>query len=229
MSGKRLIAGFISFLSTLVLLVVILLTVIEQNAFDIDFFKAEYSKLNSTEVIGISEHELMITTQGLLAYIKGERDNLNIRATIKGENRQVFNEREIRHMVDVQRLYATAHWCRNAGLILVLILLGAAYFLTGRRFLKYWAGGYLVGTTLFLILLGVVAAAVNRDFLLFWDSFHHLIFTNDLWLLNPETDILIQIVPEQFFLDLVIRILSFFTAAMVLLAAAAGRILYRSR
>lgn len=227
MSVKKIIGGLLSLMSALVLIVVILLTAIEINAFDLKFFESEYKKLHSTEIIGISEQDLMQSTQGLLAYIKGERDDLRIEAIIKGENRQVFNQREIKHMVDVQRLFAVSNWVRNAGIFLLFILIGASRYIIGRKYYRYYlAGGYLTGAAIFFILLGAVALAISRDFLWFWNNFHYLIFTNDLWQLYPETDILIQMVPEQFFLDLVVRILIFFAIAMVALAVISGWILH---
>ena len=36
--------------------------------------------------------------------------------------------------------------------------------------------------------------------------FHHIFFNNDLWMLNPDTDLLINIVPEPFFMDTAARI-----------------------
>ncbi len=44
------------------------------------------------------------------------------------------------------------------------------------------------------------------DFSTFWVSFHELFFTNDLWLLDPAKSVLINMVPAQFFYDLVMRI-----------------------
>ena len=39
-----------------------------------------------------------------------------------------------------------------------------------------------------------------------WQSvftrFHHLFFRNDLWILNVETDLMIQMMPEPFFMAL---------------------------
>lgn len=218
----KLIGRFSSLLSALVLLVVILLTAIEWHAFDLNFFHSEYRKLNSTEIIGISEQELMDSTRGLLAYIKGERDDLSIEAVIKGRQRPVFNQREIQHMADVQRLYAIGHWLRNTGLVLFFLLLGVTRYAAGKKFLKFWAGGYLAGAAIFIVLLGAIALAISQDFLWFWNSFHYLIFTNDLWQLDPQTDILIQMVPEEFFFDLVLRILFSFTVVMVGLAVGSG-------
>jgi integral membrane protein (TIGR01906 family) len=229
MSGKRIGGGFLSLMGGLVLIMVMLLTVIEQNAFDLDFFQSEYRKLKSTEVIGISEQALLDTTQELLAYIKGERNDLKIEAVIRGEQRPVFNEREIRHMVDVQRLYAVGHLLRNGGVVFLFLLLGATRYLTGSRYYRYWAGGYLAGAMIFLILLGGMVFAISRDFLWFWNGFHYIVFTNDLWQLYPETDILIQMVPEQFFFDLVLRILSFFTVVMAGLALISGVIFAKKK
>ena len=36
--------------------------------------------------------------------------------------------------------------------------------------------------------------------------FHHIFFDNDLWILDPSTDLLINIVPEPFFMDTAGRI-----------------------
>ena len=56
----------------------------------------------------------------------------------------------------------------------------------------------------FAIVLGIAMAVdFNRAFILF----HHLLFTNDLWLLNPMTDVLIQMFPEVFFSDMATAIL----------------------
>lgn len=229
-SGNKFIPKFLSFICSLILILVILLTTIQINVFDLDFFRSEYVKLDTAKEIGITEQELMNTTQELLAYIKGERADLyHIEAGIKGEQREVFNQREIDHMVDVQRLYLNTHWLRNAGVIFLLLLLGIVGTLTRKKFWKVWAHGYLWGAGIFFILIGAIGIAIAHDFLWFWDHFHYLIFTNDLWMLNPETDILIQMVPEQFFFDLVTRILVSFavTAASLTVVAYFIKVKYR--
>lgn len=58
------------------------------------------------------------------------------------------------------------------------------------------------------------------DFNGFWTTFHQLFFTNDLWLLNPATDLMINLFPEAFFSHLVIRILLWF---LCLLSALSDR------
>jgi len=73
-----------------------------------------------------------------------------------------------------------------------------------------------------LVLFLFLITMILKDFSGFWVQFHHLFFNNDLWLLNPETDILIQMLPQQFFYDLVVRILGMFAVETIILAIMSG-------
>ena len=52
-----------------------------------------------------------------------------------------------------------------------------------------------------ITLIGAAAAlmAPHIDFDVLFTRFHHLLFTNDLWLLDPATDAMIRMLPEAFF------------------------------
>ena len=52
------------------------------------------------------------------------------------------------------------------------------------------------------------------DFNKYFTLFHEVFFTNDLWLLDPRTDLLIRMLPEGFFFDMVARIGIIFLALM---------------
>ena len=143
--------------------------------FDKGFYAREYAKLGTAASIGMSQEDLDAATQALLDYTRGAREDLSVTAEIRGERREVFNERETLHMADVRNLY-----------------LGAM--------------GYIHANWVFLLLFGLLALFAALDFNTFWTNFHRVFFTNDLWLLDPRTDILIQMVPGQFFFDLVMRI-----------------------
>lgn len=58
----------------------------------------------------------------------------------------------------------------------------------------------------------------NRAFI----GFHHLLFDNDLWLLNPESDWIIRLLPEGFFSDMAISIGSFFAITLACTLAVCG-------
>lgn len=50
-------------------------------------------------------------------------------------------------------------------------------------------------------MLCVLGLVISTDFTKYFVIFHHIFFNNDLWLLDPATDLLINIVPEPFFVD----------------------------
>ena len=50
-----------------------------------------------------------------------------------------------------------------------------------------------------LVPLGAFAIWAAADFSGAFTFFHHLLFTNDLWLLDPQTDLLIRICPSSMF------------------------------
>lgn len=213
------LAFAISLIVGFALVIGIALLSVEVACFDKNFYKNEYEKLSTAEKIGMSQDDLDEATDVLLDYLKDRRDDLSVEATIQGEVRQVFNQREIDHMVDVKNLYLGALnvciVCLCAGVIgLVLVAFVFKRPLAAVR-------GYLWGNVLFLFVFMCLAFWAATDFYTFWTNFHLLFFTNDLWILDPSTDILIMMVPEQFFFDLVMRIVIYAVAALGVLAAAA--------
>ena len=59
------------------------------------------------------------------------------------------------------------------------------------------------------------AAAIDGLF----RRFHGLLFTNDLWLLNPKTDLMIRMLPEQFFQAVAVHAAGWMLAGQALLTA----------
>ena len=58
----------------------------------------------------------------------------------------------------------------------------------------------------FFTILALLAGIISTDFSKYFIIFHKIFFTNDLWILDPATDLLINIVPEPFFVDTAVRI-----------------------
>ena len=147
--------------------------------------------------IGMNREDLQRATDTLLDYLKDKRDDLFVQANIGGQEREVFNERETLHMVDVKNLYLWAMRIGNGLLILAVLFYLWAFFSGQDK--RAVLGGYLQGNFILLGIIAVLGIYAAIDFNSFWTGFHHIFFTNDLWLLDPRTDILIQMVPEQFF------------------------------
>jgi len=222
MNRKRLTEIFAVF-GSIVLIIVIFLSCIQFAAFDHDFYDKEYQELNTADTIGMSQQDLKYSTEQLLSYLNGNRDDIIFSAKIKGEVQQVFDIREIEHMKDVRKLFFAGISLRNTLVVVAFVLLALVWLMVRKKTVKYLAWGYLVGGLLFIVLLTIVGFAVSRDFNGFWNSMHMLIFDNKLWLLDPEKDVLIQMVPEEFFFDMVERIISIFgtiVGGMTLVSAA---------
>ena len=67
------------------------------------------------------------------------------------------------------------------------------------------------------VFLAVVGSWILIDFDSFWTFFHHIFFAgNDLWLLDLRKDVLIMIVPPDFFNHLVITIVITFIILLVI-------------
>ena len=72
------------------------------------------------------------------------------------------------------------------------------------------------------IVLGIavaMAVVISTDFTKWFTVFHHIFFDNDLWILNPATDRLINIVPEPFFIDTALNIAVIFALSLGVLLA----------
>ena len=75
--------------------------------------------------------------------------------------------------------------------------------------------GWAVG--LFLALAAIFGGLIATDFNKYFVLFHEIFFDNDLWLLDPDTDLMIRMLPEGFFFDMVIRIGVIFIGSLLLL------------
>ncbi len=196
------------------IVLICLMTAIALPTFNLSFYRYEYAKNNVAAHIGIQEDALMDVTDHLLRYTRGYEDNLDVTAEVQGVSRPFFNDKEKAHMVDVRGLFALGFWLRNGALI--GFILSAAFMARikmnpGKT--NLWTIGVLLGATGVLVLL----CAMNFDRA--FTMFHQLFFTNDLWMLNPDTDLLLNMVPLPFFMDIAALVAGLFVA---MLAAVAG-------
>jgi len=198
------------------LIIFLLLEAIIVNMFNLNFYKTEYAKLNVAADVGCSYEELITATEVLLDYTADRREDMVVTAVIDGAEREVFNKREKDHMVDVKALYLSADVVRKVCIAAVVLI----YFLNyGQKgILKDLSRAFPNVSMIFLIVIGAIALYAAVDFNSFWTNFHHVFFTkNDFWLLNPATDLMIRFFPEQFFADIVLRIVLTFFAGFGIL------------
>lgn len=86
-----------------------------------------------------------------------------------------------------------------------------------------------VGTGLFSALICGLAALISTDFTKYFVIFHQIFFDNDLWILDARTDLLINIVPEPFFMDTAARIAMLFAGSVLCIFFLSLFLLVRNR
>ncbi len=178
-------------------------------SFNEAFYTSEHGKLtlygkSIADHIGISDEQLKELTSFTLDYLNDPDASLDLRMNIKGEMREVFTDDEKAHMVDVRRLNLTAS--QLLVICSILTLCGIVYALLKKECGSLFRS-YQKTFLCFMAAIAVLGAWILIDFDSFWTMFHHIFFPgNDLWLLDLRSDVLIMIVPPDFFNHLVIRI-----------------------
>ena len=101
LAGIRLMAAVSSFL----LIFSVAVLCIQAIAFDHDFYKNEYEKMNTAAYVGVSGESLGMATDTLLDYLEDKTPTLDLQVQVNGQDEEYYNEREKAHMVDVKALY----------------------------------------------------------------------------------------------------------------------------
>lgn len=154
---------------------------------------------------GVSEQDLVLLDVGLSECLKGRPETIKrLHVNVNGRVQRAFNERELTHMEDCRALFELL---RRVLLICVIagpLLLAAGLFALrdrGKARLAAWLAPLLI-----LLPLGALAVWAVIDFDAAFTFFHQVLFTNDLWLLDPRTDLLIRICPQSMFVSMGARI-----------------------
>lgn len=191
-------------------MVALLLTVLNTTVFQETFFQNQYKSLNTAQSMKMSESDLFKATHSLFDYLKDKQDHIDLKVRVDNRDVEMFNTREKTHMVDVKNLYqgimTIRLFCSCYSLLIMGVYLLRRDYLNPFQSLKNIVHGIMMP----LIVLAWVSLYAYLDFSSFWIHFHQLLFNNDLWLLNPATDRMIQMFPEPFFNALVMRIIIVF-------------------
>ena len=161
---------------------------------------------------GISEDDLKTLDATLAHYLAGRPDELLLpmesapgeyavlALNVNGEPQPAFNERELSHLEDCYDLFALLRKVRRRLIPwAVLLIVGGAYMMRDRRGVRRVAW---LSPLILLIPLGAFALWAAIDFDAAFVFFHRALFDNDLWLLDPRTDLLIRICPESMFMEM---------------------------
>lgn len=160
----------------------------------------------------LPESEYEPVASMITAYLRGEQAEFQHTFTVDGVTYLAFNSREQAHMADCQRLFQLDQTVMYVSALLLVVLL-----LWGIAKHNRWTGiGFLLISRLVLAALLVAVGAAIIDFDRLFVLFHQTFFDNELWLLNPQTDLLIRLMPTDFFIRYALVIGGTFLGFMLL-------------
>ncbi len=202
-------------ITSIFLLITVFFTNFALVVFDFSHFEEQFDELDRVEATGMEEQELYRVTEEILNYLQLQRQDIDIQAEIEGEEQDLFTEREIIHMEDVQDLFAGGYKVlAGAALLLIVILYFGSSYLQVKYSSSFSARkislAYLLrrGALTSLGIMVMVAVVFFMSFDFWYDQLHWWLFDNEYWLLNPEVHNLISIYPVPFFYNTLVRIVA---------------------
>ena len=187
--------GMIAFIS-------LLCSIAASSVTNENLMKQGFLQYSQTAHLNVSASRYGDYAHGLCQYLEGKTDMVKIKDPDTGEMVNAFSDKENAHLKDVRGIVSFLKLARYAGGGLVIGILGYLYFFGSKdrkALLSDAARGFAL-SALFLLALATALAIwgiVNFDGLFI--TFHKLLFRNDLWLLNPNTDVLMALMPLPFF------------------------------
>lgn len=195
---------------SLAVIIILLMASISMQAFNINNYEKSQIKHDVSSVMKMPQEEVTNATIVALAYTKGAAQELVYHSETL--DKDIFSEQDKEHMVDVRDLYGLLY---NVILAMASVIMTIGiYMMFNRRHIhiEELAENFNKTSIYFLVVLGAIALFAVLNFEAFWTMFHKIFFDNDLWLMDPSRDALIQMMPEPLFANLVFKIvLNFLT------------------
>jgi integral membrane protein (TIGR01906 family) len=182
----------------------------------------------AADISGIPESELIRANQEVRDYLVTDHPGplaIEVQDSA-GATESLFSAKETSHMADVRDLVQLMF---TVEVFAIAAVLTAATALTA-----LWGPRVLAAASLYAALLtaGAVAAAglfAAAGFDSAWSQFHGIAFSNDLWQLDPDTDHLIQMYPEDFWFEITAILGAVTVLEASVIALASGVYLFATR
>ncbi len=228
-NSKRTTLGVIGLaLGLVALMLILILTALHAVGTDGKLYyklqQEAWLTMDAASAAGISDDDLWMLDGRLAAYLAGDEAALNegdgvVVIPVRGVLQPAFNDREMTHMRDCFDLFQLLRKVRSRLIPwAILLTVGGAYLLQNRRKAQRIAW---LSPLILLIPIGAFGIWAAVDFDGAFTFFHRLLFRNDLWLLDPATDLLIRICPQSMFMAMGLRIGIWSLAAMIAVPALA--------
>ncbi len=204
------------FLISILLFIILFLSGFKIIIFDESLYKEQFGKYNVYSNFN-SEDEANENLKLLINYLKDKNPKLET---------DFFNEKEKIHLNDVKNIIKKLIILLYFSIILIILIF--SYFIYKGKY-KFILKSLILGLSLTIFIIILFYILVLFDFDKVFTYFHLVSFDNNYWLLNPETDNLIKMFPQEIFFDLArIAILYSLISSLIILVFSIF-LLYKTR
>ncbi len=185
------------------------------------FVQYEYSQQGFPPAQRFNSQDRLTNSIQTVRYVRGDISEQDLRdLKIFDQTTKsivtVYNQREVKHLVDVRNVWSMT---MTFGIIASILIAAALIALAWSPLTRLWAARALfyggIASIVVILFIGIFSV-VNFD--QFFIQFHHIFFEGDSWLFN-YTDSLIQFYPEQFWTSASYGIALFCGIASVVITA----------
>jgi integral membrane protein (TIGR01906 family) len=146
----------------------------------------------------LEKDDILEVDEEVLGYMRGERPFIST---------GLLNEKEKVHMGDVRRIVRAMKITRTVFFLITIFLILFSVYTTKKARIMDFFSRMLRDTAIFTLALVILLSIASFLFENSFDLFHNILFTNDLWKMDPATDTLNLYYPQSFFLNLFIYII----------------------
>lgn len=208
-----------AFICGILILIVIVITATQALCYWIPgWWRSEYAKYDTPQYVTgeMSLDDAVYITEQMLDYCIGRIDTLDdTEATIDGVTAPFFTDREKLHLADCRNIFLGAVKFRVIAILVIAGLLIAIWFSIKKHcgasqakqmYFRVLSGGYLKSLGVLLAFTAFLVVVGMNNFTYLFTKFHHVFFDNDLWILDPAEDNLVNVMQEAVFADAAVTI-----------------------
>jgi integral membrane protein (TIGR01906 family) len=187
---------------TLLVPISLVLTVVRLLMFPY-FLEFEYRTPNfPTDYYGFNREDRLYWSKIDLEYLLNSADITFLGNLRFSDGTSVYNQRELKHMVDVKNALSITMKVWVISLVILFIL---GLWAWRGKWLPDYRWGLKRGGWLTILLVGAVILFVLLGFEVFFVAFHNIFFATGTWMFE-WSDTLIRLFPERFWRDIFIYI-----------------------
>ena len=196
---------------------------------DLSLYEYGFDRYRVASVTGIEKADLMTVAREIRSYFNSSTEPLAVTIRVFGEERTLFNQKEVVHMHDVKKLVRGVYWVGVGSAVFIIGFIAVGFYLHRREFWRTLArlGLFGAGVTVGLTLLVGLMSLVSFDFL--FTLFHELSFANDFWQLDPRRDFLVMMFPSGFWFDAAMLVVGLVVLQAAIVAGSVGGVALYNR